>query len=129
MVWPGHVSRTAPKFPRATGGNRALPAEGQALRAVGPAKRRNHPTHALHDPAMHQTQGAFSHSPLLIHAALQHIIRREGKRSNTMSLFLNLFPRRKSREARELEYLNGSVSLYDLECREREIAQGKFAGF
>lgn len=45
-----------------------------------------------------------------------------------MSLFLNLFPRRKSREALELEYLNESVSLYDLECREREIAQGKFAG-
>ena len=33
------------------------------------------------------------------------------------------------REARELDYLNGSVSPYDLECREREIAKGKFAGF
>ena len=32
-----------------------------------------------------------------------------------------------SRAARELAYLNGSVSLYDLESREREISRGKFA--
>ena len=34
-----------------------------------------------------------------------------------------------SRDARELAYLNGSVSLYDLESREREISRGKFARF
>ena len=31
------------------------------------------------------------------------------------------------REASELAYLHASVSIYDLECREREIARGKFA--
>ncbi len=43
-------------------------------------------------------------------------------------LIQHLFPRRLSREDRELAYLNDSVSIYDLECREREIAAGKFAG-
>jgi hypothetical protein len=78
---------------------------------------------------MHHTQSAFPLSDLPLRAAMQHITSREGKWSTIMSLFLNLFPRRKSREALELEYLNGSVSIYDLECREREIAQGKFAGY
>ena len=31
------------------------------------------------------------------------------------------------REASELAYLHASVSIYDLECREREIARRKFA--
>jgi hypothetical protein len=44
-------------------------------------------------------------------------------------LFDRFFRLDRRREARELAYLNGSVSLYDLECREREIARGKFAGF
>lgn len=44
-----------------------------------------------------------------------------------MILFRNLFPRRQSRREAELAYLNASVSLYDLERREREIAGGKFA--
>jgi hypothetical protein len=44
-----------------------------------------------------------------------------------MSFLNQLFPRRQSRHDREMAYLNGAVSLYDLECREREIAQGKFA--
>jgi hypothetical protein len=44
-----------------------------------------------------------------------------------MNLFRNLFPRRQSRREAELAYLNASVSLYDLERREREIASGKFA--
>ena len=44
-----------------------------------------------------------------------------------MNLFRNLFPRRQSRREAELAYLNASVSLYDLERREREIAMGKFA--
>ena len=44
--------------------------------------------------------------------------------------FLNrFFARLPSRATRELAYLNGSVSLYDLESREREISQGKFARF
>lgn len=34
-----------------------------------------------------------------------------------------------TRAQREMDYLNGSVSLYDLEAREREIARGKFAGY
>jgi hypothetical protein len=45
-----------------------------------------------------------------------------------MTLFQNLFPRRLSRRDAELAYLNAAVSLYDLERREREIAQGKFTG-
>lgn len=46
-----------------------------------------------------------------------------------MKLLQSLFPRVKSRQDVEREYLNGAVSLYDLECREREISRGKFAGF
>lgn len=38
-----------------------------------------------------------------------------------------LFPLAASREAAERAYLDGSASLYDLERREREIEQGKFA--
>jgi len=45
-----------------------------------------------------------------------------------MTLFQRLFPRRQTRHDAELAYLNASVSLYDLECREREISRGKFAG-
>ena len=48
---------------------------------------------------------------------------------NTMNKFLKLLPRRKSRHEAELEYLNGAVSIYDLECREREIERGRFAQF
>lgn len=44
--------------------------------------------------------------------------------------FLNrLLRARKSRRDYEIDYLNEAVSLYDLECRERDIARGKFAGF
>jgi Protein of unknown function (DUF3563) len=46
-----------------------------------------------------------------------------------MHLFQNLFPRRQTRRDAELAYLNASVSLYDLERREREIATGKFATY
>lgn len=46
-----------------------------------------------------------------------------------MTLFQNLFPRRQSRRDAEIAYLSASVSLYDLERREIEIAHGKFAGF
>ena len=48
---------------------------------------------------------------------------------NTMNKFLKLLPRRKTRHEAELEYLNGAVSIYDLECREREIERGRFAQF
>ena len=61
---------------------------------------------------------------------MQHIIGREGTTGvNTMTKFLKLLPRRKTRHEAELEYLNGAVSLYDLECREREIQAGLFARF
>jgi hypothetical protein len=52
-----------------------------------------------------------------------------NKRRATMSMFRNLFPRRQSRREAELAYLNGAVSLYDLEQREREIDRGRFARF
>ena len=45
-----------------------------------------------------------------------------------MTKLLNLFPRRQTRREAEIAYLNGAVSLYDLECREREIDRGLFAG-
>ncbi|MEO6298838.1 MAG: hypothetical protein ABIO62_04325 [Paracoccaceae bacterium] len=44
-------------------------------------------------------------------------------------IFNRFFRMDAHRAARELAYLNGAVSIYDLECREREISQGKFAGF
>lgn len=46
-----------------------------------------------------------------------------------MTIINRLFPRRLDRRTLELNYLNEAVSLYDLECREREIERGKFAGF
>ena len=46
-----------------------------------------------------------------------------------MTLFRALFPRRQTRREAELAYLNQAVSRYDLEQREREIDQGKFALF
>lgn len=46
-----------------------------------------------------------------------------------MTLFRTLFPRSPTRREAELAYLNGAVSRYDLERREREIDQGKFARF
>lgn len=46
-----------------------------------------------------------------------------------MTLFRNLLPHRQTRREAELAYLNQAVSLYDLERREREIAQGKFAAY
>ncbi|MGV8988584.1 MAG: hypothetical protein ACOH2H_20155 [Cypionkella sp.] len=51
--------------------------------------------------------------------------------SNPMILRLirRVFPVIPTRADRELAYLNGSVSLYDLEARELEIDRGKFARF
>lgn len=46
-----------------------------------------------------------------------------------MSLLRSIFRRPASRAERELAYLNASVSLYDLEHREREIAAGLFARY
>lgn len=46
-----------------------------------------------------------------------------------MTMFLNIFRPRQTRQQAELAYLNASVSLYDLEHREREIDRGKFAGY
>ncbi len=46
-----------------------------------------------------------------------------------MTLLKRLFARRPSRQELERAYLNQAVSLYDLECRERDIDKGKFAGF
>lgn len=45
-----------------------------------------------------------------------------------MTFFQSLFSRRPSRREAEFAYLSQSVSLYDLERREREITEGKFAG-
>ena len=44
-----------------------------------------------------------------------------------MNFLRSLFTPKPTRREAELAYLNAAVSLYDLERREREIAQGKFA--
>jgi hypothetical protein len=41
---------------------------------------------------------------------------------------LSLFAPARSRQDREMAYLNQSVSMADLERRQREIARGKFRG-
>jgi hypothetical protein len=46
-----------------------------------------------------------------------------------MKLLKFIFPRPMSRRDAEMAYLSGSVSLYDLEMREREITRGKFAAY
>lgn len=67
---------------------------------------------------------------LLHDAATRHMQDTGGEhRSKTMTLLKRLFPRRPSRQDMERAYLNQAVSLYDLECRERDIDHGKFAGF
>ena len=78
---------------------------------------------------MRVMQPAIPRMGVVICAATQHINGRESKRSISMQIFRNLFRRRQSRQDAEMAYLNDSVSLYDLECREIEIAKGKFAGF
>ena len=49
--------------------------------------------------------------------------------SSLSRLLARWVPAAASRAAREMAYLNAAVSLCDLERRERDIAQGKFAGF
>jgi hypothetical protein len=46
-----------------------------------------------------------------------------------MTFIKRLFKRRPDRQELERAYLNEAVSLYDLECRQRDIDHGKFAGF
>ena len=48
-------------------------------------------------------------------------------RSWLSSFFAQVFPPSPNRAARERAYLNGAVSRYDLESREREVERGKFA--
>ncbi len=62
-----------------------------------------------------------------IHAAAQHIDRRGDDKENTMKFLSRFLPRPAARRDLERAYLNGAASLYDLECREREIDRGKFA--
>jgi hypothetical protein len=79
---------------------------------------------------MQHTQRSLPFLALLIFAATQHMTATGGEyRSNSMSFLKRLFPRSPNRQDLERAYLNQAVSLYDLECREREIAHGKFAGF
>ncbi|MGB7334278.1 MAG: hypothetical protein WBD01_00695 [Salaquimonas sp.] len=44
----------------------------------------------------------------------------------TISLISRIFPRAKSRKTIEMEYLNKSVSMHDLERRQWEIGNGLF---
>ena len=40
-----------------------------------------------------------------------------------------LFPKAPTRHEMEMDYLSKSVSIYDLERREREVARGRFRSF
>ena len=40
-----------------------------------------------------------------------------------------LFPKMPTRRDAEMAYLNDSVSIYDLERREREVSQGRFRSY
>ena len=76
---------------------------------------------------MQVVQAGIPRPPLVCGAAPPHI---SGGRMNgvsEMSYLRHLFPRRLSRREAELGYLNAAVSRNDLERREREIDQGKFA--
>ncbi len=42
------------------------------------------------------------------------------------NLLSALFAKQPTRRDREMAYLNGSVTIFDLERREREVSQGKF---
>jgi hypothetical protein len=45
------------------------------------------------------------------------------------TLLSALFAKMPSRQDREMDYLNRSVTIFDLERRQREVAQGKFRNF
>jgi hypothetical protein len=45
------------------------------------------------------------------------------------SLMSTLFGKMPTRQDREMEYLNRSVTIFDLERRQREVAQGKFRSY
>ncbi len=45
------------------------------------------------------------------------------------SLMSALFGKLPTRREREMEYLNRSVTIYDLERRQREVAQGMFRSY
>ncbi len=45
------------------------------------------------------------------------------------NLLSALFPKMPSRQDMEMDYLKRSVSIYDLERREREVQQGRFRQF
>lgn len=83
--------------------------------------------------AMHGPQSAVPLLVLVPFAALRHVCSGEEIGVYLMPalyrLFGRWFPATASRAAREMAYLNASVSLYDLECREREISRGLFAAF
>jgi hypothetical protein len=72
---------------------------------------------------------AYSRLWVFIHAATQHIYKATTNGGIAMKLFKFVFPRRQSRRDAEIAYLTSSVSLYDLEMREREIDRGKFANY
>lgn len=79
---------------------------------------------------MRPVQSCLPILALLYHAATRHMQATGGEhRSKNMTLLKRFFPRRLSRQDLERAYLNQAVSLYDLECRERDIDQGKFAGY
>ena len=45
------------------------------------------------------------------------------------NLISALFAKMPTRQDREMAYLNHSVSIYDLERRQREVSQGKFRSY
>ena len=78
---------------------------------------------------MHQTQSGLLFLILVKPMVPQHIGNHgRGEPEHNMTFLRHIFPRPISRQELERAYLNQSVSLYDLECRQRDIDHGKFAG-
>ncbi|MGB7286384.1 MAG: hypothetical protein WBC71_05590, partial [Salaquimonas sp.] len=80
-----------------------------------------------HDCTIWHCSTAFS---ALVKTGEQHhfSVVNKKKKGNlmTISLISRIFPRAKSRKTIEMEYLNKSVSMHDLERRQWEIGNGLF---
>lgn len=76
---------------------------------------------------MQSLHGAMPLVGLFDRAATQHIGNKSITGDDDMKLFARLFAHGPTRREAEMNYLADSVSRYDLERREREVALGRFA--
>lgn len=83
---------------------------------------------------LHAAHSDYAIAGLLLPRVLPHIrlvtyLCNHPRRRLTMRFLAQLFPRPVSRADAEMAYLRAAANRYDLEMREREIANGKFAGY